>query len=76
MAKDVGVRSKQLTVYITPELLGVLQRLADAQDKSLSSSTADVLEEARPNLLRLAKLAEVLQGKRREAFGASPRGAT
>lgn len=76
MAKESTNRSRQLAIYITPELFAVLQRLADAQDKTLSSSTADILEEARPNLIRLAKLAEALQGKRREAFGATPRGAT
>lgn len=76
MAREGGVRSKQIAIYITPELHQVLQRLADAQDKSLSASTADILEEAAPNLVRLAKLAEVLRGKRKAAFGVLPKGAT
>ena len=72
MAREGDVRSVRITICVTPELAAVLERLADSQDKSLSASTSDILEEASANLLRLAKIAEAFKKKRHEMVGASP----
>ena len=67
-----GSRVVRVMVNVTPEVLAVLERLADAQDKSLSESTSDILEEASPNLLRLAKIAEAFKKKRQQMVGTTP----
>lgn len=71
MARAGEVRSVRIAVCVTPEVAAVLERLADAQDKSLSASTSDILEEASSNLLRLAKIAEAFKRKRHDLVGAS-----
>jgi hypothetical protein len=67
--RPLGARTSRVVVNVTPELAAILERLAEAQDKSLSSSTSDILEEAAPNLLRLAKIAETFKKKRQEMVG-------